>query len=145
MIQSTKTDFQGLANSINGNGSTDGDRPLTHYHSFFYDLFTVSFPVLFLSLPTSEDLDLRLTYVKCVQWKYPRATGFFFFSVISLITAFRFINVLRYVFKAAYLLFACEPHLFLFWCQSRYRDVWCVSILCVRTNLCSCGFPGGCG
>lgn len=44
MIQNTKSDFQGLANSINGgSGPTDGDRPLTHYHSFFHDLFTVSF------------------------------------------------------------------------------------------------------
>lgn len=80
--------------------------------------------------------DLRLTYVKCVQWKYPRATGFFFFSIISLITAFRFINVLRYVFKAAYLLFACEPHLFLFRWKSRYRDAWCRFNAVHETNLC---------
>jgi len=79
-IQNTKADFSGLANSTSSQSSdaTDSDQPLTHYHSFFYDLFT---------------------------WKFPRATGFFFFSAISLIFAFRFVNVLRYVFKATYLLF----------------------------------------
>ncbi|KAH0605877.1 uncharacterized protein H6S33_004334 [Morchella sextelata] len=79
VIQKTKADFQGLANSASVENDYEGDQPLTHYHSFFFDLFT---------------------------WKYPRATGFFFFSVISMITAFRFINVLRWVFKGAYLLFA---------------------------------------
>ena len=42
------------------------------------------------------------------QWKFPRATGFFFLSAISLIFAFRFVNVLRYIFKLTYLLFAGE-------------------------------------
>ena len=41
-----------------------------------------------------------------LQWKFPKATGFFFLSTISLILAFRFVNVLRYVFKASYVLFA---------------------------------------
>ncbi|CAZ83119.1 unnamed protein product [Tuber melanosporum] len=79
-IQNAKADFSGLANSTSSQDSdtTDSDQPLTHYHSFFYDLFT---------------------------WKFPRATGFFFFAAISLIFAFRFVNVLRYVFKATYILF----------------------------------------
>ncbi|KAA8914546.1 Reticulon-domain-containing protein [Sphaerosporella brunnea] len=52
---------------------------MSHFHSLFYDLFT---------------------------WKHPKATGFVFFSTISLIFAFRYVNVLRYVFKGAYVLFA---------------------------------------
>jgi len=79
-IQNTKADFSGLVNSgSQERDSSDADQPLTHYHSFFYDLFT---------------------------WKFPRATGFFFLSAISLIFAFRFVNVLRYIFKATYILFA---------------------------------------
>lgn len=59
--------------------SYDASQPLSHFHSLFYDLFT---------------------------WKFPKATGFFFFTAITLIFAFRYVNVLRYVFKAAYMLFA---------------------------------------
>jgi len=74
-IQHTKNDFNGLANSR----PDDSDEPLTHFHSFFYDLFT---------------------------WRYPRATAFIAVSVLSTILAFHYVNVLRYVFKGAYLLFA---------------------------------------
>ncbi|PWW74571.1 hypothetical protein C7212DRAFT_209511, partial [Tuber magnatum] len=79
-IQNAKADVSGLSNSASSQDSdtADSDQPLTHYHSFFYDLFT---------------------------WKFPRATAFFFSSAIFLIFAFRFVNVLRYVFKATYLLF----------------------------------------
>ncbi|KAI5848932.1 Reticulon-domain-containing protein [Tricharina praecox] len=81
VIQDTKSDFKGLAGSGRGDYQ-DGQQqqqPMSHFHSLFYDLFT---------------------------WKSPKATGFFFFSTISLIFAFRYVNVLRYVFKAAYMLFA---------------------------------------
>ncbi|KAL7276535.1 hypothetical protein RUND412_000458 [Rhizina undulata] len=78
VIQNTKADFRGLANSAICHDA-DGEQRLTHYHNFFCDLLT---------------------------WKYPRATGFFFFSLVSLILAFHYVNVLRYVFKAAYILFA---------------------------------------
>jgi len=77
IIQDTKSDFKGLAESGRGEYQ-DNQQPMSHFHSLFYDLFT---------------------------WKFPKATGFFFFSTISLIFAFRYINVLRYVFKAAYMLF----------------------------------------
>lgn len=80
IILDTKHDFQGLASSAQtGRDVDDNGQPLSHFHSLFYDLFT---------------------------WKYPKATGFFFFATISLISAFRYVNVLRYVFKAAYMLFA---------------------------------------
>ncbi|KAF8455289.1 Reticulon-domain-containing protein [Kalaharituber pfeilii] len=39
-----------------------------------------------------------------VTWKYPRATSFIFLSILSTIFAFRFVNVMRYVLKAAYIL-----------------------------------------
>jgi hypothetical protein len=80
IIQDTKADFKGLASSGQTEGGYDDAlQPVSHFHSLFYDLFT---------------------------WKFPKATGFFFFSTISLIFAFRYVNVLRYVFKAAYMLFA---------------------------------------
>lgn len=79
VIQDTKKDFQGLASSTQAPDIDDDGQPLSHFHSLFYDLFT---------------------------WKYPKATGFCFFATISVICAFRYVNVLRYVFKAAYMLFA---------------------------------------
>jgi hypothetical protein len=79
VIQDTKKDFQGLATSAQASEVDEDGQPLSHFHSLFYDLFT---------------------------WKYPKATGFFFFATISLICAFHYVNVLRYVFKAAYMLFA---------------------------------------
>lgn len=72
----TQHDFQGLHQS--NNQELRSDQPLTHFHSFFYDLVT---------------------------WKYPRATLLIFGGLMSTILAFRFVNVMRYVFKAAYILF----------------------------------------
>lgn len=71
-VNGTQDNYGGGQESIN-----QQNEPLTHFHSFFYDLVT---------------------------WKFPRATSCIFFSLLSAIFAFRFINVMRYVFKAAYLL-----------------------------------------
>ncbi|KAI5797991.1 Reticulon-domain-containing protein [Peziza echinospora] len=80
-VNGTQHDFRGLNDARHGlDNNAQDNRPeehLTHFHSFFYDLVT---------------------------WKFPRATSFIFLSILSTIFAFRFINVLRYVFKAAYLL-----------------------------------------
>jgi len=54
---------------------------ITHFHNFFYDLFT---------------------------WKFPRATGISFAAALSLIITSGYVNILRYVFKAMYLLFAAS-------------------------------------
>jgi len=75
VVNGTQQDFRGLHES--NNSEIRPDTPLTHFHSFFYDLVT---------------------------WKYPRASGVIFTSLLSTIFAFRFINVMRYIFKAAYLL-----------------------------------------
>lgn len=75
VVNGTEQDFRGLHES--NNQEIRPETPLTHFHSFFYDLVT---------------------------WKYPRASGLIFISLLSTILAFRFVNVMRYVFKAAYLL-----------------------------------------
>ncbi|KAF8456690.1 Reticulon-domain-containing protein [Terfezia claveryi] len=74
VVNGTEQDFRGLHESSN---QEIRETPLTHFHSFFYDLVT---------------------------WKYPRASALIFISLLSTILAFRFVNVMRYVFKAAYLL-----------------------------------------
>lgn len=75
VVNGTQQDFRGLHES--NNEEIQPETPLTHFHSFFYDLVT---------------------------WKYPRGSGLIFMSLLSTILAFRFVNVMRYVFKAAYLL-----------------------------------------
>ncbi|KAF8537593.1 Reticulon-domain-containing protein [Trichophaea hybrida] len=80
IIQDTKADFTGLAKSGQADGEyDDATQPMSQFHNLFYDLFT---------------------------WKFPKATGFFFLSTISVIFAFHYINVLRYVFKGLYMAFA---------------------------------------
>lgn len=74
-VNGTQQDFRGLHES--NNQEIRPETPLTHFHSFFYDLVT---------------------------WKYPRASLLIFTSLLTTILAFRFVNVMRYVFKAAYLL-----------------------------------------
>lgn len=75
VVNGTQQDFRGLHES--NNQEIRPETPLTHFHSFFYDLVT---------------------------WKYPRASLLIFTSLLSTILAFRFVNVMRYIFKAAYLL-----------------------------------------
>jgi len=75
VVNGTQQDFQGLHES--NDQEIRPEAPLTHFHSFFYDLVT---------------------------WKYPRASGLIFTSLLSTILAFRFVNVMRYIFKVAYLL-----------------------------------------
>jgi hypothetical protein len=103
IIQNTKADFKGLASSVNGRQVDDNGQPISHFHSLFYDLFTVC---LCLRVVRSIEVRQQTDKITPFQWKFPKATGFFFFSTISLIFAFRYVNVLRYVFKAAYMLFA---------------------------------------
>jgi len=74
-INGTQHDFRGLHEGHNE--ELRPEAPLTHFHSFFYDVVT---------------------------WKYPRFSLLIFLSLLSTILAFRFINVMRYIFKAAYLL-----------------------------------------
>jgi len=82
VINDTKNDFSNLANS--SQAGIDDDQPVSGFHSLFYDLFT---------------------------WKFPRATGAVFFSTVLSIIAFRYVNVLRYLFKATYMLFAAVSFL----------------------------------
>jgi len=76
--QSAKTsnEFQDLANSrqVPDKPAATG-QPLTHYHSLFYRL---------------------------LSWKNPRATAIVFVTCVSLIFASRYLNILRYTFKALY-------------------------------------------
>jgi hypothetical protein len=45
VIQDTKADFKGIAGSgLNGTETDDDEQPLSHFHSLFYDLFTVGSP-----------------------------------------------------------------------------------------------------
>lgn len=55
------------------------DPTVTHFHSFFYDTFT---------------------------WKYPRTTGLLFASSLSFLLLGHYVNILRYAFKGAYIIFA---------------------------------------
>lgn len=75
--RNAQSDFKGLANP--GNATTETDQSLTSFHNFFNDLFT---------------------------WKFPRASGVVFAGSVSVILAFHFIDVLRYVLKGLYLSFA---------------------------------------
>lgn len=57
-----------------------GDAPhLTHFHSFFYDTFS---------------------------WTYPRTTGLLFAGSLGLILLGHFVDILRYAFKGLYITFA---------------------------------------
>jgi len=52
IIQDTKSDFKGLAGSGRGEYQ-DNQQPMSHFHSLFYDLFTVRvlFSFFFFPLP----------------------------------------------------------------------------------------------
>lgn len=70
--------------AVNGGGpkpgrAVDNSPHLTHFHSFFNDTFT---------------------------WKYPRTTGLLFASSLLVIFLGHFVDLLRYVFKGAYITFA---------------------------------------
>ena len=82
----TSSEFRNLADSRTApNQKTATDQPLTHYHSFFYNL---------------------------LSWQNPRATAIAFVSSILLIFAARYLPVLRWTFKAAYITLGsqcCEP------------------------------------
>ncbi|KAI9761833.1 MAG: hypothetical protein M4579_000773 [Chaenotheca gracillima] len=72
----TQNDFSNLADSRNrpaGDAATG--QPLTNYHSMFYELLT---------------------------WEHPRATALAFAGNIAFIFAARYLHVLRYIFKALY-------------------------------------------
>jgi ABC-type multidrug transport system fused ATPase/permease subunit len=73
----TRDEFADLANSrtIPEHKTVTGQN-LTHYHSMFYRL---------------------------LSWKNPRATGISFAAAIIFIFAARYLNVIRYIFKALYL------------------------------------------
>ncbi|KAF2110689.1 Reticulon-domain-containing protein [Lophiotrema nucula] len=73
----TKDEFADLASSrtIPDQPAATG-QPLTHYHSLFYRL---------------------------LSWKNPRATAISFAVSVAFIFAARYLNVIRYVFKAIYL------------------------------------------
>jgi len=74
-VNGSQHEFPGLNES--NNRELHPETHLTHFHSFFYDLVT---------------------------WKNPRTSLIIFISLLNIILAFRFINVMRYIFKAAYLL-----------------------------------------
>lgn len=40
-MQDTKADFKGLANSAKRENLGENGQPLSHFHSVFYDMFTV--------------------------------------------------------------------------------------------------------
>jgi len=72
----TSSEFQDLkdARTTPAQPAATG-QPLTHYHSLFYRL---------------------------LSWKNPRATGIVFASLITLIFASRYLNILRYTLRALY-------------------------------------------
>ncbi|RDI89578.1 hypothetical protein Vi05172_g14 [Venturia inaequalis] len=75
----TSSEFKDLANSrTTPDTPAATGQPLTHYHSMFYRL---------------------------LSWKNPRATAITFALNIALIFAGRYLNVVRYAFKALYLVF----------------------------------------
>lgn len=74
----TKSEFADLANSrTTPDQLAATGQPLNHYHSMFYRL---------------------------LSWKKPRATAISFAACVAFIFAARFLNILRYVFKALYIL-----------------------------------------
>lgn len=73
----TRNEFADLANSrITPDQPAATGQPLTHYHSLFYRL---------------------------LSWKNPRATAISFVAMIGFIFAARYLNVVRYIFKALYI------------------------------------------
>ncbi|KAH7135871.1 Reticulon-domain-containing protein, partial [Dendryphion nanum] len=73
----TKNEFADLANSrTTPDQPAATGQPLTHYHSLFYRL---------------------------LSWKNPRATAIAFAGSVIFIFAARYLNVIRYIFKALYL------------------------------------------
>ncbi|QDS72984.1 hypothetical protein FKW77_008843 [Venturia effusa] len=75
----TSSEFKDLANSrTTPETPAATGQPLTHYHSMFYRL---------------------------LSWKNPRATAITFALNIAFIFAARYLNVVRYAFKALYMVF----------------------------------------
>lgn len=73
----TRGEFADLANArTTPDQPAATGQPLTHYHSLFYRL---------------------------LSWKNPRATAIAFASSVLFIFAARYLNVIRYIFKAVYL------------------------------------------
>ncbi|KAL8737624.1 MAG: hypothetical protein Q9181_001497 [Wetmoreana brouardii] len=73
----TSSEFRNLADSRTApNKSTATGQPLTHYHSFFYNL---------------------------LSWENPRATTISFLSTILFIFAARYLPALRWTFKVLYI------------------------------------------
>jgi ABC-type multidrug transport system fused ATPase/permease subunit len=74
----TKNEFADLANArTTPDQPAATGQPLTHYHSMFYRL---------------------------LSWKNPRATAITFAASIIFIFAARYLNVIRYIFKALYMI-----------------------------------------
>jgi len=74
----TRDEFADLANSRTvPDHKTATGQNLTHYHSMFYRL---------------------------LSWKNPRATGIAFASTVVFIFAARYLNLIRYIFKASYMI-----------------------------------------
>ncbi|KAL8968163.1 MAG: hypothetical protein Q9183_002591 [Haloplaca sp. 2 TL-2023] len=77
----TSSEFRNLADSRTApNRNTATGQPLTHYHSFFYNL---------------------------LSWENPRATSISFLSTILFIFAARYLPALRWTFKVLYLTLGC--------------------------------------
>jgi len=75
--EKTKSEFADLANSrTTPDQPAATGQPLTHYHSMFYRL---------------------------LSWKNPRATAISFAASIIFIFSARYLNVIRYIFKALYI------------------------------------------
>ncbi|KAI9786263.1 MAG: hypothetical protein M1816_008072 [Peltula sp. TS41687] len=73
----TQAEFQNLANSRTRPSHTAATgQQLTHYHSLFYNL---------------------------LSWKNPRATSVAYLTTLALIFLFRYLPVVRYLFKATYI------------------------------------------
>ena len=74
--QTTQSEFGNLASSrTTPSAQTVTGQPLTHYHSFFYNL---------------------------LSWENPRATAISYASVVLLIFAWRYAPIVRYALKALY-------------------------------------------
>lgn len=83
-----------------------GERRLTadkihciDYHSFFYSLLSVRFPL---------QKNFEVQFTDWIQWENPRVTAISYLSAVLLIVAVRYLPALRFLFKALSYALACK-------------------------------------
>lgn len=97
----TSSEFQNIANSrTTPSKPAATGQPLTHYHSMFYNILSVRVQY------NNGDLDDQ--QADAPQWQNPRASGFTFASIVGLIFAARYLNILHYIFKTGFMILGSE-------------------------------------